>query len=149
MPTQFEDKIGSTPPANQPTNPPPYYNYSYYPPQTHQITAGNIVFWIFYVLIGFWVDLALTLTFWSLAVILPLTFPFVVAIGGNEGLFNRQGIVLVPGDLFYGQTDSMIYAEAALISLFGVMLLVAAILTLKPWFRFHLAMFRNLGGLPV
>jgi hypothetical protein len=140
----------SQPPAPyQPPTLPGYNNgyQSYYSPVQHSLSPGQIAFWIFYALVGFWVDLALSLTFWMLAIILPFTYPFIWAVGGREGLITNPNIVLVPGDLFYGQSDSTIYNQAALISLLGVVLLVVAILTLKPWFKTHLAMFRRLGGL--
>ncbi len=112
----------------------------------HSPNAGQIIFWVFYVLVGFWVDLALTVTFWVMAVILPFTFPFIVAIGGNTGLYSNKDIILVPGDFLYGLTDSQLYTVTGMTSIAGLVLLVLAILTLKPWFRFHRAMFQHLGG---
>jgi len=58
--------------------------------------ASQVVFWIFYALIGFWLDLSLSVTFWVLSLVLPFTLPFVLAIGGSKGL-SQSGFVLVPG----------------------------------------------------
>jgi len=45
-----------------------------------------------------------------------------------------------------GQSDNLIYTEAGIIGVPGLILLVIAVLTLKLWFKSYLAMFRHLGG---
>ena len=152
-----EPKTEQNPPTFTPaatTPPPTYYPSYYYNPASYQLakptsfTVFNALFWVFYALVGFWVDLSLTLSFWICALVLPFTFPLVVAVGGREGLFP-EGYVYSSNDWIYWQSDRTIYILAGIISLIGVVLLVAAILTIKPWFKLHVAMFRHLGGLAV
>lgn len=144
-----------TPPTTiTPPVPPAHYAPYYYYPAPYQFTKPpsftvfNALFWVFYALVGFWVDLSLTLSFWICALVLPFAFPLVVAVGGRAGLFP-EGYVYTSGEWLYWQSDRTIYILAGITSLLGIMLLVAAILTIKPWFKLHVAMFRHLGGLAI
>jgi hypothetical protein len=132
---------------------PQNYGYAPYPQyyptyQSGPHPAVQVGFWIFYALIGVWVDLALTISLWVCALVLPLTLPLVALVQNN---YLPQGwTVRIDGwDGNMVQTEAMLYSTAGVISVIGLILLVFAILTVKPWFKFHRFIFRELGGVRI
>src|SRR3712207_534162 len=68
---------GYQPQYQMPYPPTPTYIPSpYFPAERrgpHPVVA--VSFWIFYALVGLWVDFALTFSLWVCALVLPFTFP--------------------------------------------------------------------------
>ena len=155
---------GSTPP---PTglgaySPPPYpyvptqYYYPYSPafvptPRPRPAPALQIGFWVFYALVGFWVDLGLAIALWACALFLPFALPLTVlarTTWSQDWLFGGRS----PNSYdwpWFGQSDAFVYTAAGVASVIGLAILVFAIVTAKPLARLHAAMFRNLGGLDI
>jgi hypothetical protein len=147
MTTQMQDPhtVQKPPEPEQPTYYPPQPQYvPYYQPQTSDVPVGRVLFWLFYGLVGFWVDLSLTLSLWISALILPFAFPFALALG-KSGLYPA-GYIYPTNDWLAYQSENTLLTLAGMVSVFGIFLLIFAILTAKPWFKFHQWLFRELGG---
>lgn len=105
----------------------------------------QLVFWFFYLTTVLPVSLSLTLALWVCAIVLPLTLPLTI--------LRRTGVVgenvISMGDWLSQQSDAVIYAISGSISLVGLLLLLFAFLTARPWFNLHRAAIRDLGGLNI
>ncbi len=139
-----------TPKAYQPPQSgfvPAYYPNSYYqlhyaPTKPRPHVALIIAFWIFYALVGFWLDLSLNITLWATAFSLTAVLPLVAMQlnGWFPSEWNRGS------NWIFEQNTPVVYGLASSITVVGVLLLVVGVLTFKPWVKLHLWLFRELGG---
>jgi hypothetical protein len=131
--------------------PQPSYAYgsypNYYRPRKSNNAVLNIFFWIFYALVGIWIDFSLTFSAWVCAVVLPFTLPMIAL--KRTGILPDKIMVMGSNEWFYAQSDTLIYMLATLISALGVFLLLFLVRTFKYWVKFHKVMFRDLGGLRI
>ncbi len=134
-------------PAYQPTYPAYGYQqpYAYYYPQRRPRPNPviQIGFWVFYALVGFWVDFSLTLTLWACALTLPFTLPLTYL---SRSSWLPEGFGLNVNNSGLRLSDGTVYALAGGASVIGIGLLIVAIMSIKPWLKLHKVMFRDLGG---
>jgi hypothetical protein len=153
QPGQERKETPSAPyqPAYNYQMPYPAYGYQpnyYYYPQLRRRTNPVIAvgFWIFYALVGFWVDFALTISFWACAIALPLTLPLVAL---RYYGWAPDGIGYTSQSWFGEQSAATLFSMAGATTAFGIILLILAIFSIKPWVKLHRFFFRELGGLPL
>jgi hypothetical protein len=122
----------------------PYTTAPYYYPLLRSRTNWIVVtiFWIFYVTVGVWIDLSLTLALWLCALILPFTLPLVA-------LYYYSGEVASSDSWIASQNAATSLGAAGFITAIGIMLLIFSVFTFKPWLKFHRLMFREAGGLRI
>jgi hypothetical protein len=144
-----ETPVAQAPVSTQyPSQQPYYYSYwqQYQPYRRSPNTALQVGFWIFYLLVGFWIDFSLTLSLWVCAVVLPFTLPLALLVRNNT---DASLWTWDDGVRIYQMTDTQFYTAASIVTGVGIMLLVFALLTLKPWLHLHRFIFRELGGLNI
>ncbi|NWJ45819.1 MAG: hypothetical protein HXX08_08075 [Chloroflexi bacterium] len=138
-----------------PTNPyyyQPAYQYptnywqQYQSMRTSSIRTVNILFWVFYALVGFWVDFSIAVSLWTVALILPFTLPIALVLR----TFNNQDYSIYINGVYYNNlTDAQYYTAAGIITAIGIMILIGAVMTIKPMLKLHRILFRDLGGLKI
>lgn len=151
QPTQDHKEAPNAPypPTYNYQMPYPAYSYQpyYYPSfrrRTNPVVA--VGFWIFYALVGFWVDLALTITLWACAITLPFTLPLVAL---RYYGWVPDGVGYSSQGWFGEQNAATLFSLAGASTAFGIILLILAIFSIKPWLKLHRFLFRELGGLPL
>lgn len=105
----------------------------------------QILFWFFYLTVGLPVSFSLTVALWATALGLLTVFPATIL--KQTGVIGGNWVSL--GDWLSTQSDALIYGLTGCISMVGLLLLVFAILTTRPWFGLHRAALRDLGGLNI
>lgn len=132
----------------------PYPSYGYNDPAYPQYYPAivprpnplvQIVFWFFYLTVGLPVSFSLTLALWATALGLIIVFPLTVL--KQTGVIGGNWVSL--GDWLSQQSEALVYGLTGCISIVGLLLLVFAVLTTRPWLGLHRAVLRNLGGLNI
>ena len=118
----------------------------YYPAIPRKLNPlVQLVFWFFYLTVALPVSFSLTLALWACALVLPLTLPLTIL--RRTGVIGEN--VVSMGDWLSEQSDAVIYAISGSVTLVGLLLLLFAVLTVRPWFSLHRAAMRDLGGLNI
>ncbi len=99
--------------------------------------GAKTAFWVFYLLIGVWLDIVVTDLWWGMGVGASLAFPVLVM--QRTGILNAQLVVATD---FGNPTVQLVVT--ALVSLIGVFFLASAV---AYWARMHRWMFRRFGGI--
>lgn len=94
-------------------------------------------FWVFYLLIGVWLDIVVTDLWWGMGVGASLAFPVLVM--QRTGILNAQLVVATD----FGNPWVQLLVTA-IVSFVGVLLLASAGVY---WVRLHRWMFRRFGGM--
>jgi hypothetical protein len=125
---------------------PANYWQQYQSMRTNPIRTVNILFWVFYAMVGFWVDFSIAVSLWTVALILPITLPIALVL---RNLGYEDYSIYINGVHYNNLTDAQYYTAAGIITAIGIMILIGAVMTVKPMLKLHRRLFRDLGGLKI